>query len=162
MKALFIGANKSGKSRMALEYTLKLASKKPYFIATGIPVDKEMQKKIEIHKKDRNDRFITIEEPLELYKTIKPIEAYKLIDCLSFWVSNMLLNNKEDEILAETEKLSQIENSIFVINEVGAGVIPANKLARKFAHYNGLVSQIIAKNCNEVYFCIAGLSLKIK
>jgi len=162
MKALFIGANKSGKSRIALEYTLQFATKKPYFIATGIPTDEEMKNKIEIHKKDRQDRFITIEEPIELYKVIKPIETYKLIDCLSFWVSNMLLNNKEDEILTEAEKISQIENLIFVINEVGAGVIPANELARKFAHYNGLVSQIIAKNCNEVYFCIAGLSLKVK
>ncbi|OSS43170.1 Adenosylcobinamide-phosphate guanylyltransferase [Desulfurella amilsii] len=162
MKALFIGANKSGKSRLALEYTLKLASKKPYFIATGIPTDEEMKKKIEIHKKDRQNRFITIEEPLEIYRTIKPIEAYKLVDCLSFWVSNMLLNSKEDEILTEAEKISQIENSIFVINEVGAGVIPANELARKFAHYNGLVSQIVAKNSDEVYFCTAGLSLKVK
>jgi adenosylcobinamide kinase/adenosylcobinamide-phosphate guanylyltransferase len=162
MKALFIGANKSGKSHIALDYTLALASKKPYFIATAIPTDEEMQKKIEAHKKDRQNRFITIEEPIELYKVIKPIENYKLIDCLSFWVSNLLLNNKEDEILTEAEKISQIENSIFVINEVGAGVIPANELARKFAHYNGLVSQIIAKNSYEVYFCIAGLSLKLK
>lgn len=162
MNALFIGANKSGKSRLALEYTLKRSKTKPFFIATGLPTDDEMQKKIELHRKNRQDKFITIEEPIDIYKTILPIKDYKLVDCLSFWVSNMLLNDKENEILPAIENITKVKNTIFVINEVGAGIIAANELARKFAHYNGLVSQITAKNCDEVFLCVAGLSLKIK
>ncbi len=162
MNALFIGANKSGKSQLALDYTLNISHNKPYFIATGLAIDQEMKEKIELHKKSRADRFITIEEPLKVYEAIQPIKEYKLIDCLSFWVSNMLLNNNESDIISEIEKISKTQNCIFVINEVGAGVVPANELARKFAHYNGIVAQITAKNCDEVYLCVAGISIKIK
>ncbi len=162
MNALFVGANKSGKSQLALEYTLNISHKKPYFIATGLSIDQEMREKIELHKKNRADKFITIEVPLNVFDAIQSIKEYKLIDCLSFWVSNMLLNNKEGDIISEIEKISKTQNCIFVINEVGAGVIPANELARKFAHYNGIVAQITAKNCDEVYFCVAGISVKIK
>ncbi|AHF97047.1 MAG: bifunctional adenosylcobinamide kinase/adenosylcobinamide-phosphate guanylyltransferase [Desulfurella sp.] len=162
MNALFIGPNKSGKSRLALEYTLKIAQTKPYFIATGIAVDEEMKKKIELHKKERKNSFITIEEPLFIYEKLQSIKEYKLLDCLSFWVSNMLLSNKENEIENTAHNISEIQNCVFVINEVGACVIPDNELARKFAHYNGIVAQIIAKKCDEVFLCSAGISIKIK
>lgn len=162
MRLMFIGANKSGKSKLAEAYTLNMAKGKPYYIATGIVTDKEMEEKIKIHKLNRKDKFITIEEPLNLHEAIRFIEEYKVIDCLSFWVNNMLFYNKEQSILEEAKEIASIDNLIVVINEVGAGVIPENALGRKFSHYNGLVSQIFAEASDEVYLCIAGLKVKIK
>jgi adenosylcobinamide kinase/adenosylcobinamide-phosphate guanylyltransferase len=42
------------------------------------------------------------------------------------------------------------------------GIIPDNALARQFIDLSGKAAQMMAQYCNEVYFCSAGLKLKIK
>ena len=51
---------------------------------------------------------------------------------------------------------------VFVTNEVGAGIVPENELARKYRDLAGLCNQQIAKTADEVYLVVSGIPLQIK
>jgi len=164
MKSLFIGGIKSGKSFLAEEYTLKHAKNKPIYLATTEFVDSEMQKRIQLHKQQRSDNFITIEEPLKLSNIILKAEDILLVECVSMWINNMLYHEKSfDDIRVEIETiLKQNRDIVFVLNDVGSGIIPDNRLAREFIDISGKISQLIARECDEVFHVIAGIGTKIK
>lgn len=164
MRALFIGGIKSGKSKNAEDFAIRHAKNKPYYLATTEFIDDEMAKKIQLHKKQREDKFITIEEPLNLAKKVSKCDDIVLVECVSMWINNMLYHNKTNqEIFDEIDRvLDQNIDLVFVINDVGSCVIPENKLAREFIHLSGIISQKIASRCERVYNTIAGISTKIK
>jgi len=164
MKALFIGGIKSGKSKNAENFTIKHADKKPYYVATTEFIDEEMAKKIELHKIQREDNFITIEESLELTKSISECNDVVLVECLSMWINNMLYHKRsKEQIFKEIDELLSLDRSIvFVLNDVGTGIIPDNKLAREFIDLSGIISQKIASKCDEVFHTIAGISTRLK
>ena len=140
MKTLFIGGIKSGKSLNAEKYIQKMSKKKPLYLATTEFIDEGMQERIAAHKAQRQDRFITVEEALELEKEIQKHENTPvLIECLSIWVNNMLYHQKStQDMIAEINRVMMQERDIvFVINDVSCGVIPDNKLARDFVDANG-------------------------
>ncbi len=164
MKTLFIGGIKSGKSKDAEKYTIKHAIKKPYYLATTELLDKEMKQRIKKHKKQRQNSFITIEEGLKLNKAVSTCQDIVLIECMGMWINNMLFHKFEyKKIKKEVVKLlKQKQDMVFVVNDVGSGIISDNYLSREFADINGKISQLIAKNCDEVFYTIAGISVKIK
>lgn len=163
-KTLFIGGIKSGKSINAQEYILKNSTTKPIYLATTEFIDEEMQKRIDAHKTNRADKFETIEEPLGLYKIISISKSAILVECVSMWINNMLYHHKNFKDMSnELEAVLKLDKEIvFVLNDVGSGVIPDNKLAREFIDISGKLSQLIAQNCDEVYHTIAGISTRIK
>lgn len=163
-KTLFIGGIKSGKSLNAERYALKNSTDKPIYLATTEFIDDEMQKRIDEHKRQREDSFTTIEEPLKLYKVITEQTDTVLVECLSIWINNMLYHGFTFEDMAEElEALLGLDKSmVFVLNDVGSGIIPDNELARKFVDISGKLSQLIAAGCDEVYHTIAGISTRIK
>ena len=165
MKTLFIGGIKSGKSHLAERYILeKNPAVKPYYLATTELLDTEMQQRIQAHKQRREEFFITIEEPLKLYDTLKQCNRHVLVECVTMWLNNALYHQiSENLILQELDAVMQLPNKlVFVHNEVGFGIIPDNVLARRFVDLSGKASQMMAKNCEEVFFCSAGLKLKMK
>jgi len=164
MQALFIGGIKSGKSFLAEKYALKYAKVKPIYLATTQLLDKEMQERIKQHKKQRADKFMTLEEPLHLGQVVSKCKDIVLIECVSMWLNNMLYHGYEYE---DIEKEMQVilqnkQDKVFVLNDVGSGIIPENALARKFADISGKVAQLIASECDEVFHVIAGIGTKIK
>ena len=163
-KTLFIGGIKSGKSLNAEKYILKNSIIKPVYLATTEFVDEEMKKRVEEHKNSRADNFITIEEPLKIYEKISICQGSVLVECVSMWINNMLYHNFNFiDMKNEIEAILDLDKDVvFVLNDVGTGVIPENKLAREFVDINGKISQIIAAGCNEVYHTIAGISMRIK
>lgn len=164
MKALFIGGIKSGKSFNAEKYTLTLTNKRPLYLATTEFIDDEIKEKIEAHKRQRQEQFITLEEPLQLYDALKSRDEVVLVECLSMWINNMLYHNFTTEAIeGEIEKLFTLPNKIvFVLNDVSATVVPENRLAREFINMSGRVAQMVASGCDEVYHTIAGISTRIK
>ena len=164
MKALFIGGIKSGKSFLAEKYAIKNATLKPIYLATTEFIDEEMYKRVERHKEQRKDYFTTIEEPLELHKIISKSRDIVLVECLSMWINNMLYHKFNFfDIKNEIENImKQNSNIVFVLNDVGSGIIPDNKLAREFIDISGKISQIVAQECDEVFHVIAGIGTKIK
>lgn len=165
MKTLFLGGIKSGKSRLAEAYILEWAGAvKPYYLATAEAIDEEMQARIQQHQSQRQDRFITVEEPLNLLDAIKPLPAPVLIECVTLWLNNQLFHQRsQTDILAELEAVMLLPSElVLVLNEVGLGIIPDNALARQFVDLSGKAAQLMASYCREVYFCSAGLALRMK
>ena len=52
--------------------------------------------------------------------------------------------------------------SIIVSNEVGLGIVPKNRLGRRFRDLVGRINQIVAHKAEDVFFMVSGLPLKIK
>jgi len=170
------GGQSCGKSTYAQKTAEKIAGKRVY-VATAQAFDEEMKIKIQRHIEERKDKFDTIEEPLELDKAILKTKNYDvvLLDCLTMWASNIILNNEGneenaveeylDKFLKSLEKLkndSKIQKLIIVTNEVGWGIIPGNKISRIFVKLLGNVNKKIAKIADEVYMMVSGIEVKIK
>lgn len=165
MKTLFIGGIKSGKSRLAESHILAIAGNtKPYYLATTEFFDDEMQARIQIHKQQRQDAFITLEEPLKLFAAVQSCPGPVLIECISMWLNNQLYHQiPETDTLQELANILTLPNDLVLVhNEVGLGIIPDNKLARQFADLSGRAAQLMGQHCDQVFFCSAGLKLQMK
>jgi len=164
MKTLYYGGQKSGKSLLAEQKALSLAGdEKPYYIATydNSYSDSEMLKRIEQHRSQRKEAFITIEETKNLNSVIENGQTY-LIDCMSMWLLNTLDDALED-LMKELELLAKKEaNIVFVLNDVSSGVIPLESMNRKYVDRSGIVGQKLAQLCDEVYEVKLGLESKLK
>ncbi len=165
MKTLFTGGIKSGKSRLAEAYILEQAtSVKPYYLATTEFFDDEMQERVRIHQQRRQDLFITIEEPVRLLEALQKCPGPVLIECVSMWLNNQLYHQiPEENILQELEAVLQLTyDMVLVHNEVGLSVIADNRLARQFVDLSGKAAQLMGQYCDQVFFCSAGLKIKMK
>ncbi len=179
MKIILItGGQSCGKSTYAENRSLSFNGKRA-FLATAQAFDQEMKEKIKNHQLTRGNNFYTYEEPLNLTSKIKDIQKdnYEvlLLDCLTMWVSNLLLKHEnEDKSIIENEfekfknfliKLkeeSHIKEIIIVTNETGWGIIPDNKLARKYIIFLGRLNKMIAEISDEVFLMVSGIEVKIK
>jgi adenosylcobinamide kinase/adenosylcobinamide-phosphate guanylyltransferase len=162
VKILYYGGQKCGKSYLAEQKSLQL-SDIVYYVATydNSYEDKEMESRLANHKDRRDERYITIEEPIDI-DTLKPNKTY-LIDCISMWIMNMIFKDKESDIFDMLDRLMSIDaNIVLVQNDVGSGVIPMDKLSRKYVDISGEVSQYIASRCDEVYHVVCGIGNRIK
>jgi adenosylcobinamide kinase/adenosylcobinamide-phosphate guanylyltransferase len=151
VKILVLGKANSGKSRLAEELTLKIATKKPYYIATYLDNfnDLQMQEKIKKHQKQRGDSFITIEEPFDISKLIKEDETY-LIECLSMLIFNNLQNR--NNLISQIKKTLQIKtNIIFVLNEPTFKKPPNDKESLVYLELFKQIKEILIPKCDEVY-----------
>ena len=165
MKILITGGVKSGKSLYAEKRILKLAGEvKPIYVATTELNDFEMKKRILKHRQRRGNKFETLEESLLLAKKLRNIQSPVLIECLTMWLNNALYHKySEKKIFDEIDNLISLKcDVVFVINEVGLGIIPDNPLARKFLDFSGRIAQILGEACDEVILCVAGNTIKIK
>jgi len=170
-KIIFItGGVRSGKSKYATTLAKNRASE-VIFLATAIAKDEEMKKRIEEHKKSRPDRWRTIEETKDISSILLDIQPpceLVIIDCLTFFVSNLLLEGvNEETILQEIKKIVdtmlQVDYTIIVVsNEVGGGIVPDNELGRKFRDIIGMANQIVAESAHEVYLIVSGIPVKLK
>ena len=166
-----IGGCRSGKSSFALDHANREKGTTKIFIATSVPSDSEMEKRVEKHQYERGDEWQTIEEPVKIDETINQYSknaSVILVDCLTLWVSNMLLHSFDQDQLEKAVK--HLENSLelcrchvfLVSNEVGTGIVPENQIARQFRDFAGFVNQRIAKAADRVVMTIAGIDVQIK
>jgi adenosylcobinamide kinase / adenosylcobinamide-phosphate guanylyltransferase len=173
---LVTGGARSGKS----VYSEALAKSFPgprAYIATAPVFDEEMERRVARHKKQRkNDGWDTIEEEIDLCGAIKKANAYDtiLVDCLTLWINNLLYAAEkksrrvsEDNMIIKCAQLKKVcaefdGNIIFVINEVGMGIVPDNPLSRDFRDLSGRCSQTLAKFANKVMLVSCGIPLTLK
>ena len=134
-----------------------------------------MERRIAAHRSQRPSAWRTLEEPLDLSSAIQEAaDGYEicLLDCLTLWVSNLLLKMEDDpnverEILAEVKRLLEVyeESSatwIVVSNEVGLGIVPPTPLGRQYRDILGRANQAVAARADRVYLTVAGLALDVK
>ena len=179
---LVLGGARSGKSRYAQQLAEQLEVTLPgariLFLATahplnGEPLDEEMLAKIARHQQDRPAHWQTLEEPLALTRALTQKSLTHdliLIDCLTFYASNLLhahCQPNEEKIDAELKQLTQALSHptchiVLVSNEVGSGVVPAHELGRQYRDLLGQVNQRVAAAATDVVLLVAGLPLTIK
>jgi adenosylcobinamide kinase/adenosylcobinamide-phosphate guanylyltransferase len=167
---LVIGGCRSGKSSHALNLANQIPGHK-IFIATCMPHDKEMEERVLLHKKQRSRVWTTLEVPVRLPEEISKNsrkENVILVDCLTLWLSNLLLeNNDQGNMDGHIRKLVRsLENArcpiILVSNEVGTGIVPENKLARRFRDIAGFTNQKVAACADKVIWMVAGIPVGVK
>jgi len=166
---LVTGGARSGKSQYAELRAEELGGRRLY-IATAEAKDEEMAQRIAEHKKRRGSDWATIEEPVELSSALAAQRGRTdcaLVDCLTIWLSNLLLhrdaNFAEDRVEQLVETLPRLDfHVVLVTNEVGWGIVPDNALARQFRDLAGWANQRIAAAANEVVLTVAGISMIVK
>jgi adenosylcobinamide kinase/adenosylcobinamide-phosphate guanylyltransferase len=171
MKYLILGGARSGKSAYAEKHALAsghLPTQNFYYLATAtVGEDSEMLQRIEQHQRDRDTCWQLIEEPLDVAAVIKKYHTQDdvlLIDCLTLWLTNALLDNSWPTRKADfldAVKSSQA-NIYFVSNEVGSGIVPLGELSRQFVDESGWLHQALAQHCEQVTLVVAGLPLILK
>ena len=164
-----LGGARSGKSRYAeaLIAALPPPSKPPWaYIATAEAGDAEMAERIGTHRARRGAQWRTVEAPRDLAAALKAGgTAPVLIDCLTLWLSNLML--AEADIEAEVARLENALAAaaapvVVVANEVGYGIVPDHPLGRRFRDLQGVLNQRIASRADRVVLVVAGLPLAVK
>lgn len=159
---LITGGERSGKSDLAIKIALKKS--KRAFLATAEPIDEEMRSRIENHKKDRGALFDTFEEPIHLDEALKLTKHYDVcvIDCMTTWLGNLIYHDADIKAGIEKFTSNLNGNEVIVSNEVGMGIVPADKMTRMYVEDLGRLNQKLSKMADEVFFMVAGIPLKIK
>ncbi|HTV88119.1 MAG TPA: bifunctional adenosylcobinamide kinase/adenosylcobinamide-phosphate guanylyltransferase [Stellaceae bacterium] len=166
---LVLGGARSGKSRYAESLIAALPApwNPPWFyIATAEAGDEEMAARIAAHRARREASWRTIEAPRDLAVALRACNnAPVLVDCLTLWLSNLMLAHAdvEKEIGQLEAALSEIiAPVVLVANEVGSGIVPATPLGRAFRDRQGLLNQRVAARADRVVLMVAGLPLAVK
>jgi adenosylcobinamide kinase / adenosylcobinamide-phosphate guanylyltransferase len=166
---LITGGARSGKSQYAERRAVEMGDR-PLYVATAEANDEEMAQRIAEHRKRRGTPWRTIEEPLQLAESLlaeRGTTDCALVDCLTLWMSNLLIRHDDryarEKVEELIDKLPELNfHLVFVTNEVGWGVVPDNPLARKFRDLAGWTNQRMAQAANEVILMVAGVPMIAK
>jgi adenosylcobinamide kinase/adenosylcobinamide-phosphate guanylyltransferase len=152
------------------------------FVATAEAGDEEMRQRIERHKKARSAAWSTLEVTAGVGRQIgEKIGQAKvvIVDCITLLVGNIFSQYSDQSgeridaplvekgVMAEIGELIEHVNRldasfIIVSNEVGLGLVPANRMGRLYRDLLAKANQMLAQAADEVYLMVAGLPLKIK
>lgn len=166
---LVMGGARSGKSSWALNY-LQHHYNTCLFIATAEVKDEEMAERVRRHQAARGPQWRLVEEPLHVDEALKTkcsrVNAV-LVDCLTVWLSNVLLKEGKTRVAAYEQRLiravSEIEQTVVMVsNEVGMGIVPEHPLGREFRDLAGFLNQEMAQLADKVVLTVAGLPQFIK
>jgi adenosylcobinamide kinase / adenosylcobinamide-phosphate guanylyltransferase len=161
---LVLGGARSGKSRHAESLFDTLPPPWTY-IATAEAFDDEMRERIAAHRDRRDARWVTVNAPLGLPAALARAEGPVLVDCLTLWLTNLMLGERDIEAMTNA-LLTMIgqrrHDTVFVSNEVGLGIVPDNALARRFRDAQGILNQRVAARADRVIFMAAGLPMVLK
>jgi len=160
VRTLITGGVKSGKSSHALVLAQEFPEPR-HFLATAEAFDGEMSERIARHKAERADRFITIEEPLDIQDRL---QENMILDCVPLWLNNMFHYGLEASIdgAVETIIARLPGNIVIVTNEIGMGFIPADPLSRRYGDILGRINARLAAACDRVILMVSGIAVAIK
>ncbi len=171
MLHLILGGARSGKSQFA-ESLADNGLHPVTYIATcqNRGDDNELSERIERHQQRRPANWKLVEEPIALAAMLQKVAGQNqciLVDCLTLWVTNLLMHKDSNIAQQETQALTELlpllpGDILFVSNETGLGITPLGELSRQFIDTMGDLHQSLAKICDAVTMVTAGLPLKLK
>ena len=169
MLELILGGARSGKSRLA-EKLAAASGLEVVYIATSQALDGEMSARVAQHRARRPAHWALVEEPVALARVLRE-QAREgrclLVDCLTLWLTNLLLLDDEARLAAERDALldtlAELPGRILLVsNETGLGVVPMGELTRRYVDEAGWLHQALAEHSRRVLFCVAGLPMVLK
>ena len=167
MITFLLGGARSGKSALAVE--LGRRNDGPVaFVATCPTLDDDLAARIARHRAARPD-WPTIEEPVELARAVEKADdgALVIVDCLTLWVSNLMLRGDSDEQVEAAADAFVLAlrarggGAVIVSNEVGSGIHPERDLGRRYRDLLGRVNQIVAAGADTTLLVVAGRALRL-
>lgn len=151
------------------------------FVATAVAGDEEMRQRIEEHQRKRSAAWRTLEVTTQVSRQIlEKIGGAQvvIVDCITLLVNNIFSQYSDQgeqidvplikkRLIAEIgeliECIKRVDASfIIVTNEVGLGLVPANRLGRLYRDSLARANQMLAQAADEVYLMVAGLPVPIK
>lgn len=202
MAVLVTGGARSGKSRFAERYAATLGKRGLYIATMqGLDDEMRARIGRHRLRRERSGfPWRTVEEPLELAALLRQLDdraggrageggtpppkradvqgegnpdgEVVLIDCLTLWLSNWLLEldgkpDADDELERLIDELAGLLAAarlpvIAVTNEVGDGVVPETPLGRRFRDWAGWMNQRVAEGCEDVFLVTAGIPVELK
>lgn len=170
-RTLVLGGARSGKSRYAqicAETAANASGQTPVVIVTAQAFDDEMRERIELHQRDRADRWETIEAPMALAQSLRrqTRDSIVVVDCLTLWLTNQMLAQND-----LTQAVSELVDAVsecpaqhlwLVSNEVGWSLVPENSLGRRFRDEAGRMHQQLSAVCEDTFLIAAGMKLRME
>ncbi len=186
---LLLGGARSGKSRRAEKLAARF--ERVLYVATAQARDGEMAARIAAHQQARPAAWRTVEAPTGVGPAVRaalaaaPADAV-LLDCVTLWMSNLVLDELGERVTADFEQLDRAGEAAvqeradaeladllavfragaipwFVVsNEVGWGLVPPYPLGRVYRDVLGWANQRLAAEADAVYLMVAGLPLEVK
>ncbi|MDO8689680.1 MAG: bifunctional adenosylcobinamide kinase/adenosylcobinamide-phosphate guanylyltransferase [Dehalococcoidia bacterium] len=179
---LVLGGARSGKSACAQDLASGL-NEAVLYVAPAIAFDEDMRRRIDAHRASRPQTWRTLEAPSRLAAPLSENlgrETIVLIDCLTLWVSNVLMEDPafpfdkgadstalQERLIKESEAVLALARRngltlIAVSNEVGMGVVPPYASGHVFRDLLGRVNQCWASHADEVFLMVAGIPMVVK
>ena len=167
------GGARSGKSTLALDLAVDAAGPlgPVVFVATcpRIEGDGDLTRRIDAHRAERPDHWLTVETETELTAAIVEAEpeAVVVVDCLTLWVNNLLFREHDEAAIIRAAEgalaaaLDRPGPTIAVTNEVGLGIVPADQLSRSYRDALGRVNQRWVAAADRALFLVAGRALAL-
>lgn len=178
---LITGGARSGKSQYAQELATNSGGA-VLFVATAIAGDQEMRQRIEQHRRSRPASWQTLEVSTHvgdaISRNIGPAQVV-IVDCITLLINYIFskygdttgegidAHLVENEVVAEVGELVECchrvaAGFIIVTNEVGTGLVPADRISRLYRDLLGKANQLLAQQLDEVLLMVAGLPVLIK
>lgn len=166
---LLLGGARSGKSTAA-QRLAEAAGGPPVYVATARvgDGDDEFAARVARHRADRDDRWTTVEEPLDLVRVLRDQRRagrVVVVDCLTLWLTNLLLDERDvaAAVAGLCDELAVDRGAVALVsNEVGQGIVPMHELSRRFRDEQGWCNQRVAAVADRVRLLVAGIEVPVK
>jgi adenosylcobinamide kinase/adenosylcobinamide-phosphate guanylyltransferase len=179
MMTFIVGGARSGKSEFAAQLA-DASGRAVLFVATMRELDDEIRARVAAHRTARPAHWRTIETPVSVIEALRDggrDGEFVIIDCVTAWISNLLLDALPD---AEGATVGQVDAAMLdvrrtvsdliawarafpgevavVSNEVGSGVVPAYALGRIFRDATGAANKALAAEADRALLGTSGLA----
>jgi len=155
------------------------------YIATAAVCDEEMEERVKKHRAQRPAHWATLEafwnfDTLEERPEFQKADAV-LLDCMGFMLNNIMyylnidwenlpladMQRVEDRMIAELRALMGAcrrcdKTLALVTNEVGMGLVPADRSSRYYRDILGRANRTAAEEADRVCFMVSGIPLWVK
>jgi adenosylcobinamide kinase / adenosylcobinamide-phosphate guanylyltransferase len=175
-RVLILGGARSGKSVTA-ERLLAGRDEVDYVACGPLPsdADPEWADRVRRHQERRPAHWPTL-ETLDLENVLAAGQATPvLVDCLSTWLAGVMdecglwagARDADKTLAGRVDGLldawrSTRRHVVAVSNEVGSGVVPATASGVRFRDELGVLNARIAAECEQVWFCVAGIPRRLR
>ncbi|KSV59357.1 bifunctional adenosylcobinamide kinase/adenosylcobinamide-phosphate guanylyltransferase [Acetivibrio ethanolgignens] len=177
MITLIMGKSGSGKSAYAEEYTAQLSQKnRKYYLATMEVFDEEGRIRAERHRKQRRGKgFVTIEQPVDIYRVMDKIENVRmetaLLECISNLTANEMFHGETmlpgplaaDKVVNEVEKLGlSLRHLVIVSNSAFEAGTEYDEATMEYIQTVADINERLADLADQVIEVVEGIPNVIK